>query len=101
VICSMSLNRVTLRAINHSGMSGLKVAGLCGRCGLRPRREDDPRGRPRPLGVGRANESEPATRGKLGWLSSGRADSSSRGSESSGGGVSPEAEAIFNVVSAS
>jgi hypothetical protein len=71
----------------------------CG--GFSPLREEDPRGRPRVLGDGRANESVATGRADLEnissfWLDSWSLDSSG----SSGGGVLPEAEAIFNGVSA-
>jgi len=71
----------------------------CG--GFNPLREEDPRGRPCALEGGRANESAATGRVDLEDISSFWVDSwSLDSSESSGGGVLPDAEAIFNGVSA-
>jgi hypothetical protein len=71
----------------------------CG--GFSPLREEDPRGRPRALEGGRANESVARGRVELEDISSFGVDSRSLDSSgSSGGGVLPDAEAIFNGLSA-
>jgi hypothetical protein len=55
--CPRWLKRVTFRVMNHSGILGLKALVLRECSGLRPLREDDPRGRPRAFDGGRANDS--------------------------------------------
>jgi hypothetical protein len=96
--CARWLKRVTFRAMNHSGILGLKTVVFRECSGLMPLREDDPRGRPRALDGGRANDSVVTGLAESDDISS--LDSRSPvSSGSSGGGVLPEAEAIINGLS--
>ena len=93
--------RATFRSINQSGIRGLN-AGRSRDCDfLVPLRDEEPRGRPRLLGI-RANESGAGREGPAG-VDVGTAETSdciasgSIGSSgSSGGGVLPDAEAILS-----